>query len=123
MVGEGIAEWVTDGKRTLHTAVCLIGGMARRTPRVATIDDKHILRAYVAGSRDEQTRIIEYGQLSRGLIQNLVRHVPAHLFDEMKKKYLDVPVLEDTNNDGDFAPEESEEVLYGRYRNLIGSTS
>lgn len=98
MVGEGIAEWVTDGKRTFHNAVCLIGGMSRRTPRAATIDSKHIFRAYVRGSLEEQERINEYGDLSRKLILDLIRYVPEHTFDAMKKTGIDVPVLQFTED-------------------------
>jgi len=94
MVGEGIAEWVTDGKRTFHNAVCLIGGLARRTPRAATIDSKHIFRAYVRGNLEEQERINEYGWLSKQVLWDLTTFVPAWKFDEMKAQGLDIPVMQ-----------------------------
>lgn len=94
MIREGIADWVTDGKRTFHNAVCLIGGLSRRTPRAATIDNKHIFRAYVRGSLDEQERINEYGRLSQQVITELTSYVLPAEFDEMRKKNLNVPVLQ-----------------------------
>jgi hypothetical protein len=94
IVGENLAEWVTDGKKTAHDAICIIGGVSRRTPRTATIDEKHIERAYLNGDLEERIRINVYGELSREVIADLVTLIPAEEFDRKKKSLLDVPVLQ-----------------------------
>lgn len=94
MVGRNEAEWV---KGTDHRHACLIGGMARRTPRSATIDDKHIERAYVECDLEEKTRINEYGKLNSDFIKSLRLFVQATKFDEIKKQNIDIPVIQ--NND------------------------
>lgn len=68
MVGRNEAEWV---KSTDHRDACLIAGMARRTPRSATIDAKHIQRAFVDGDIEEKHRIEEYGVLNFAFLKSL----------------------------------------------------
>lgn len=95
MIGENIAEWViTQGNRTIHNAICIIGGSSRRTPRAATIDAKHITRAYIGRNLEERVRIDEYGDLSRKVILDMVQHIPASEFDKNKNESLNVPVLQ-----------------------------
>jgi hypothetical protein len=93
MVRGGSAEWVTEGNRTLHNDVYVVGGVSRRTPRGATIDSKHIYRAYVIGRKKEQKRIEEYGLLTLEARLPLIREVSQELFDEMEKNDAGVMVI------------------------------
>ena len=46
--------------------------LAMKTPRVATIEAKHIVRAYHDGVKEAQERIEEYGRLDREMIADLI---------------------------------------------------
>jgi hypothetical protein len=94
MISEHIADWVTEGSKTLHNAICIIGGSSRRTPRAATIDAKHIMRAYVSKNLEEQVRIDAYGLITLLERAKLVREVPWQEFDDQKKRSIDIPVLQ-----------------------------
>lgn len=57
--GEGKIE-IPAIWETFNDDVC--SGMAKRTPRVATVEAKHIERAYVEGKQYARDRIEEYGE-------------------------------------------------------------
>lgn len=46
--------------------------MSKQTPRVATIEYSHIIRAYVNQYKEDQDRIREYGKMSVEFINNLI---------------------------------------------------
>lgn len=46
--------------------------LAAKTPRSATIEEGHIVRAYLLGNKAAQERIEEYGELNRSFILSLV---------------------------------------------------
>lgn len=46
--------------------------MSKQTPRVATIEEAHIQRAYVNGYQEEIDRIEAYGQTNREFIRSLI---------------------------------------------------
>jgi hypothetical protein len=94
MIEEHIAEWVTEGDKVSNNAICIIGGVSRRTPRGATIDAKHIARAYVSKNLEEQVRIDAYGLITLLERAKLVREVPWREFDDQKKRSVDIPVLQ-----------------------------
>lgn len=45
---------------------------AARTPRVATVEEEHIQRAYVDNQKWAQDRINEWGKLAHGVIESLM---------------------------------------------------
>jgi hypothetical protein len=93
MVGRGEADWVTfTEKKYEHSAVCLIAGLKRRTPRAATIDSKHIERAYVEGDLEERVRINTYGQLNRSMLRSLTTHISEEAFEAGKRDW-GIPIL------------------------------
>ena len=59
---------------------------ALKTPRVPTIDWKHIIRAYVDGKKEAQMRIEEYGELERVRLADLIVLVPAEEFDRGERE-------------------------------------
>jgi hypothetical protein len=46
--------------------------MSKQTPRVATIELSHIIRAYVNGYQEDQERIEEYGRMDSQFLKGLV---------------------------------------------------
>lgn len=72
-----VSRPLLDEKKKKHKAMLLSKQMARKkpalkTPRVPTIEAKHIVRAYVLGVKAAQDRIEEYGRLNREFISSLV---------------------------------------------------
>lgn len=57
-----------------------------KTPRVPTIEWKHIIRAYVLGERAAQERIEEYGRLERERLEDLIVKVPADEYDREERE-------------------------------------
>jgi hypothetical protein len=94
MVAENVAAWVTDGEQVSSNAICVIGGSSRRTPRAATIDAKHIARAYVSNNLEDKARIDVYGELTKKVWTDLVKEIPTDEFEENKNKSLNIPVLQ-----------------------------
>jgi hypothetical protein len=91
MVSRHEAEVV---KGTEYRHICLLEGMARRTPRSATIDAKHIDRAYVQRDMEEKHRINEYGALNKKFLTDLIRYVPEAEFNRNKEKDWGIPILQ-----------------------------
>lgn len=60
--------------------------LALKTPRVPTIEYKHIIRAYVDGVKAAQMRIEEYGDLEHKRLDSLVVLVPAAEYDEAERE-------------------------------------
>lgn len=58
--------------------------LAMKTPRVATIEEAHIVRAYVDGNQAAKERIEEYGELGREFINSLI--VGMEPEDDAKKR-------------------------------------
>lgn len=101
-VAGGIAEWVSVGRKTTHDKICVIGGSALRTPRVATIEKAHIERAYgvgCGGDIEEAARIEAYGEINREALRSLTVYKDPVEFDEAKKKDWGTPVLYSVTND------------------------
>jgi hypothetical protein len=46
--------------------------LAKKTPRTATVEFKHIIRAYCLGDKEAQERIEEYGRLDREMLAGLI---------------------------------------------------
>jgi len=67
--------------------------IALKTPRVPTIESKHIIRAYVDGKKEAQMRIEEYGELERRRLVDLIVLVPAEEFDRNERESRGRPVF------------------------------
>ncbi len=95
MVARGEAEVVKESE---YKHICLIDGMARRTPRSATIDAAHIERAFVDGDMEEKHRIKEYGDLNFAFFQSLKKWVPFYKYNEDRANNWGVPVIQHTED-------------------------
>jgi hypothetical protein len=87
LVAKNKAEWVRGGGTTDHRSICLIEGMNVDTPRSATIDDKHIYRAYVEGDKQEQNRINDYGWMNAHMLRSLTRTVSEKEFKKYREDW------------------------------------
>jgi hypothetical protein len=117
MVARGEAVWIPGSSQT---AVCLINGLSRRTPRSATIDDKHIDRAYVENDLEERTRINTYGKLNCSVILALVKYVPAEEFDQRKREDWGRCVESFRPDKGKYPATGTDAQLYHRFRVFRG---
>jgi hypothetical protein len=61
-------------------------GLAIKTPRVATIEEEHIQRAYVENKRAAQIRIEEYGDLEYERMVDAIILIPAEEFDREERE-------------------------------------
>ncbi|SRR6266568_102798 len=90
LLAEGLAEYVLkyDRKVPYHsgTEVCLVN-RKKSTPRAATIEKAHILRAYVAGDLEEQERINEYGRMAKDLRNGITKLYDDAEHRAAEKKY------------------------------------
>jgi hypothetical protein len=68
--------------------------LAMKTPRVATVESKHIMRAYVDGNKEAQARIEEYGDL----IQDSLGTLGAELREKKSGKIIKPGNPEPANN-------------------------
>jgi hypothetical protein len=66
--------------------------LALKTPRVPTIESKHIIRAYVLGVKGAQMRIEEYGELERKRLDNLIVLVSAEEYDKGERESWGRPI-------------------------------
>lgn len=66
--------------------------LALKTPRVATIEEEHIIRAYVDGNKEAQMRIEEYRNLERARLDDLIVLVPADKFDKDERESYGRPI-------------------------------
>lgn len=93
-VSVGLCDWVIDADGiTRHDKVCIIGGSAVRTPRCATIEEPHILRAYVNGDLEEVARIEEYGRSTKDAWSDLIKFEDPEKFDRDKASDYGIPVI------------------------------
>ena len=132
MVKRGQALPIVDSQgRVRSDAIYQVGGMNRRTPRAATIDNKHILRAYVNGQLEDQIRIDEYGQMNKAMLDSITVEV-SNEGDFRLKPWLDPnrysrsfqnwgTMVENFREEkGSHPPVISEKEAYTRYRTLLG---
>lgn len=115
MVNHGEAEWIPH---TDQTKVCLVDGIKRRTPRTATIDSKHIERAYVIGDLEEKHRINEYNRLTVEMLRTLIRQVPAAEYDAAEKSDWGISILPVPSTQHSAICTAPESVKYHRFRCL-----
>jgi hypothetical protein len=80
--------------------------LAAKTPRVATVEAKHIYRAYVDNLKYAKDRIEEYGRLSRGVINSLIvgyepednpRTGEGRKYDYGRSMFTDIPSTQKHN--------------------------
>jgi hypothetical protein len=132
MVKRGQALTIVDNQgRVLPYDIYQVGGMNRRTPRAATIDNKHIIRAYINGQLEDQIRIDVYGQMNKAMLDSLIVKVPDE-GDFRLKPWKDpnrhsrvflawgICIENFKEHKGPKAPVASEKELYTRFRTMLG---